>query len=338
MLTDEKIIQINSLHVKPGKKLKLKDHNTKYKGKILNKRDSEAMLESGRKHLAEIQDKLYAHNEHSVLIIFQAMDAAGKDGAVKHIMSGFNPLGVKVYSFKAPNSYELDHDYFWRHSLALPARGEIAIHNRSHYENVLVTKVHPEFILNENIPGIDTVSDIDKKFWKARYKQIRRYEKNRTDNGMLILKFFLNVSKKEQKKRFLERINDPSKNWKFSLADLRERGYWDQYQAAYEEAITETSTANAPWFIIPADNKWYARLAIASIIYRYFNKLKMSYPKVSAKQKEELQKAKAQLLAEKNKSNGKAEKGEAKVKKVKKAKKTRPAKKKVPAKAKAAAK
>ncbi|MEQ8426031.1 MAG: polyphosphate kinase 2 family protein, partial [Cyclobacteriaceae bacterium] len=152
MLSDEKIIPINALRAKPGKKTKLKDFETKYKGKTLNKKDAESMLEMGRKHLAEIQDKLYAHNEHSVLIIFQAMDAAGKDGAVKHIMSGFNPLGVKVYSFKAPNSHELDHDYFWRHSVALPARGEIAIHNRSHYENVLVTKVHPEFILNENIP------------------------------------------------------------------------------------------------------------------------------------------------------------------------------------------
>lgn len=334
MLTDEKIIQLNSLKVKPGKKLNLKDHNTKYKGKILNKRDSEAMLEVGRKRLAEIQDKLYAHNEHSVLIIFQAMDAAGKDGAVKHIMSGFNPLGVKVYSFKAPNAFELDHDYFWRHSVALPARGEIAIHNRSHYENVLVTKVHPEFILNENIPGINSIKDINKKFWKARYKQIRRYEYNLADNGMLILKFFLNVSKKEQKRRFLERIDDPSKNWKFSLADLRERGYWDQYQAAYEDAISETSTDKAPWFIIPADDKWYARLAIASVIYRYFDKLKISYPKVSAAQLVELQKAKAQLLAENNSSNGKAKKRDAKVTKAKEKKVTR----KAPAKTKEVAK
>ncbi|HEY5691014.1 MAG TPA: polyphosphate kinase 2 family protein [Cyclobacteriaceae bacterium] len=326
MLTDEKIIQLNKLKIKPGKKFKLKDHDTKYKGKILNKRDSEAMLEVGRKHLAEIQDKLYAHNEHSVLIIFQAMDAAGKDGAVKHIMSGFNPLGVKVFSFKAPNAFELDHDYFWRHSVALPPRGEIAIHNRSHYENVLVTKVHPEFILNENIPGIDSLDDINGKFWRKRFKQIRRYEKNLADNGMLILKFFLNVSKKEQKKRFLERIDDPSKNWKFSLADLRERGYWDKYQAAYEEAIYETSTEKAPWFIIPADDKWFARLAIASVIYRYFNQLKMSYPKVTPAQKIELQKAKAQLLAEKNNSNGKAKKVDAKLKKTKK---TAPAKKNV---------
>lgn len=314
MLSDEKIISINKLRVKPGKKFKLKEFDTKYAGKTLNKSDSEAMLEMGRRHLAEMQDKLYAHNEYSVLIIFQAMDAAGKDGAVKHIMSGFNPLGVKVYSFKAPNAHELDHDFFWRHSIALPARGEIAIHNRSHYENVLVTKVHPEFVLNENIPGIDSLKDIDEKFWKNRYKQIRRYEKNLTDNGMLVLKFFLNVSKKEQKKRFLERIDDSSKNWKFSGGDLKERAYWDNYQQAYEEAIYETTTDKAPWFIIPADNKWFARLAIASIIYRHFDTLKMQYPVVSETQKAELQRAKVHLMAEKDDQDGKGKKKNAKKK------------------------
>jgi PPK2 family polyphosphate:nucleotide phosphotransferase len=331
MLSDEKIISINKLRVKPGKKFKLKDFDTKYTGKTLNKSDSEAMLEMGRRHLAEMQDKLYAHNEYSVLIIFQAMDAAGKDGAVKHIMSGFNPLGVKVYSFKAPNAFELDHDFFWRHSVALPARGEIAIHNRSHYENILVTKVHPEFILNENIPGIDSVKDIDDKFWKNRYKQIRRYEKNLADNGMLVLKFFLNVSKKEQKKRFLERIDDSSKNWKFSGGDLKERAFWDKYQQAYEEAIYETATDKAPWFIIPADNKWFARLAIASIIYRHFEKLKMQYPVVSETQKAELQRAKVHLMAEKDNSNNKGKKkdGKLKSKKAISSNKKQPVKKKV---------
>jgi len=315
MLQDEKLIQINNLRIKPGKKLKLADLDTEYKGKVLNKTDATAMLEMGRKHLAEIQDKLYAHNEYSVLIIFQAMDAAGKDGAVKHIMSGFNPLGVKVFSFKAPNAHELDHDYFWRHSIAMPARGEIAIHNRSHYENVLVTKVHPEFVLNEKIPGIDSLKDVNEKFWKARYKQIRRFEKNLADNGMLILKFFLNVSKKEQKKRFMERIEDSSKNWKFSLSDLKERGYWDKYQKAYEEAISETSTDYAPWFVVPADDKWFTRLAIASIIYRYFEKLKLEYPTVSDAQKAELQKAKLSLMAEKEPARKKkAEKSKKKVK------------------------
>jgi PPK2 family polyphosphate:nucleotide phosphotransferase len=311
MLTDEKIIQLKELTVKPGKKIKLKDFSTSYKGKTLTKADSELMLENGRKHLAEVQDELYAHNRYSVLIIFQAMDAAGKDGAVKHIMSGFNPLGVKVYSFKAPNSAELDHDYFWRHELALPARGEIAIHNRSHYENVLATRVHPEWILNEHLPGVDTVKRVDEKFWEGRFKQIRRFEKNLTDNGTIILKFFLHVSKREQKKRFLERIEDPTKNWKFSLSDLKERAFWDDYQKAYEEALSATSTETAPWFVIPADDKWYARLAIAGIITRQFAKLKINYPIVSQAQKEELQKAKLQLMSERDDTskNGQAKKG-----------------------------
>jgi PPK2 family polyphosphate:nucleotide phosphotransferase len=298
MLSDEKLISLKELMVKPGKKIRLKDFDTKYKGKTLNKEESTKLLEAGRKHLAEIQDKLYAHNRYSVLIILQAMDAAGKDGAVKHIMSGFNPTGVKVFSFKAPNASELDHDYFWRHAIAMPPRGEIAIHNRSHYENVLVTQVHPEFVMAENIPGVESVKSIDKKFWEARYKQIRRFEKNLADNGMIIMKFFLHVSKKEQKKRFLERIDDPGKNWKFSLSDLKERGFWDDYQRVYSEVMSQTSTDYAPWFVIPADDKWFARLAIASAIYRQFEKLDLSYPVVSEAQKAELQKAKAKLLEE----------------------------------------
>jgi PPK2 family polyphosphate:nucleotide phosphotransferase len=308
MLTDEKLIRLKKYTVKPGKNIKLKDFDTEYTGKTLNKADSELLLENGRKHLAEVQDELYAHNRYSVLIIFQAMDAAGKDGAVKHIMSGFNPLGVKVHSFKAPNSAELDHDYFWRHELALPARGEIAIHNRSHYENVLVTKVHPEWILNEHIPGVESVKKIDEKFWQQRYKQIRRFEKNLSDNGTVIMKFFLHVSKKEQKKRFLERIDDPSKNWKFSLGDLKERAYWDDYQKVYSEALSATSTDYAPWFVIPADDKWFARLAIAAIITRQFAKLEINYPEVTQTQKEELQKAKLQLMSEKDNGKGKKEK------------------------------
>ncbi len=302
MLTEDKIIHWKNLMVKPGKNVNLKKWDTKYVGKIPDKKDAAQLLETSRKKLAELQDKLYAHNHYSVLIIFQAMDAAGKDGAVKHIMSGFNPLGVRVYSFKAPNSQELDHDYFWRHELAMPARGEIAIHNRSHYENVLVTRVHPEYILAENIPEIDSLKKVDNDFWKSRFKQINRFEKNHADNGMLILKFFLHVSKKEQKKRFLERIEDPSKNWKFSLSDMKERAFWDQYQASYEEAITETSTEQCPWFIIPADDKGYARLAIASVIDHHFGKLDLSYPTVSETQKVELQKAKRQLMGEKNQS------------------------------------
>jgi len=297
-MISEKLVPLKRLLVEPGQSIKLKDYETGYGGDDLTKQDAEALLAESRKSLAEIQDKLYAHNRYSVLIIFQAMDAAGKDGAVKHIMSGFNPQGVKVYSFKAPTSHELEHDFLWRHYQALPARGEIAIHNRSHYENVLVTRVHPEYILGENLPDIHAVDDITEEFWESRLKQINRFEKNLAANGTIILKFFLHLSKKEQKKRFLERIDDPSKNWKFSLADLRERGFWKGYQKAYEAAISATSKEYAPWYIIPADDKWYARLAIAAAIYRKFDELTISYPALNEAQKAELQKARLTLMSE----------------------------------------
>lgn len=298
-------IDSRKFRIKPNSKVNLSKIATKPLGQELSKDDAKKQLNESRERLAEIQDMFYAHNQYSVLIIFQAMDAAGKDGAVKHIMSGFNPLGVKVYSFKAPSSAELDHNYFWRHQLALPARGEIAIHNRSHYENVLVTRVHPEYVLKENLPGIDDIKYINNAFWQDRFKQIKRFEKNLSANGTIILKFFLHLSKKEQKKRFVERIDNPSKNWKFSLSDMKERGFWDEYQKAYAEAIAETSTKESPWFIIPADDKRYARLAIASVITEEFEKLKIHYPKVSNKQKAELQKAKTQLQAEGDKNGGK---------------------------------
>ena len=299
MVSEEVAVQFKKLHVKPGKKFKLSDCDTAYNGEAITKDEAQQLLAQGLEHLAEIQDKLYAHNRYSVLIILQAMDAAGKDSAIKHMLSGLNPTGVRVYSFKTPSSTELDHYYLWRHNIALPARGEIAIHNRSHYENVLITKVHPEYILNENLPGIQSVSDIDKDFWKKRYKQIRRFEKNLHENGTIILKFFLHVSKKEQKKRFLERIDDPTKNWKFSLGDLKERAHWDEYQKAYEDALQATSREHAPWFVIPADDKWYARLAMVSILYKQFQALSIEYPSVTETQKTELEKAKVTLLAEK---------------------------------------
>jgi PPK2 family polyphosphate:nucleotide phosphotransferase len=214
-------------------------------------------------------------------------------------MSGLNPQGVKVSSFKAPNSHELDHDYFWRHCKELPPRGEVGIFNRSHYENVLVTRVHPEYVLKENIPGIESTKDIDEKFWEKRYKQINRFEKNLAQNGTVILKFFLHVSKDEQKKRFLERIDNPEKNWKFSVADAQERKFWDKYQNAYEEMLSATSTEYAPWFVIPADDKWFARLALGAIIFNQFEKLHLSYPKVSEAQRLKLQETKKELLAEK---------------------------------------
>jgi PPK2 family polyphosphate:nucleotide phosphotransferase len=299
MPNPNELIQPKDFLVLPDKKIKLKNIPTAYKEGEVSKSEAETLLAQSREHLAEMQEKLYAHNRFRVLIILQAMDASGKDGAVKHIMSGLNPLGVRAYSFKAPNSIELDHDYFWRHNLALPGRGEIAIHNRSYYENVLVTRIHPEYILSENLPGIDSVKKIDADFWARRYEQIRNYEQNLVENGMVILKFFLHLSKDEQKKRLIDRIDDPAKNWKFSTADVKERGYWDAYQIAYEDAINNTSTEAAPWHIVPADNKWYTRLAIAELISQKMHSLKLEFPTVSEAQKAELQKAKAQLLSEK---------------------------------------
>ena len=213
------------------------------------------------------------------------MDAAGKDGIIKHVLSGLNATGVKVSSFKTPTKEELDHDYLWRHAKALPARGEIGIFNRSHYENVLVTRVHPEYILNENLPDIDSLKDIDHDFWKSRFKQINRFEKNLAENGTIILKIFLHVSKDEQKKRFLERIDNPDKNWKFAIADAEERKHWDDYMKAYEEMLGATSTEHAPWYVLPADDKWFTRLCLGAIIYAEFEKLGLEYPTVYCRTK-----------------------------------------------------
>lgn len=299
MISEADFIDVKKLMVQEGDKVNLNDYPTGYTGNTLTKSRSTALLEAGIKQLADVQEKLYAQNQYSTLIILQAMDGAGKDSAVKHIMSGFNPLGVKVYSFKAPTPQELDHHYLWRHIIALPGRGEIAIHNRSHYENVLVTRVHPELILKEQLPGVNTVNQIGNGFWKKRFRQINRFEKNISENGTIILKFFLHLSKKEQKKRFLERIDEPEKNWKFSFGDLRERARWSDYQHAYEEAISATSTSHAPWYIIPADDKWYTRLAIASIIYNQFNALEIEYPAMTDEEKTELLQAREQLMREK---------------------------------------
>ena len=296
----EKIINqyLKKFEVVKPKHFSLKKYNTDFDHKIVTKKEGDILLQEGIAKLAKLQDILYANQQTSVLIVFQAMDAAGKDGAIKHVMAGLNPQGVKVTSFKSPSTLELAHDYLWRHSLALPGRGEIAIFNRSYYENVLITKVHPEFILKQNIPHIDSLKKIDKSFWQSRYNQINDYEKHLTDNGTLILKFFLHVSKDEQKIRFMERINNPAKNWKFSAADLKERSHWIDYQLAYQDAIASTATKYAPWFVIPADDKWFMHLSIGAIIYNHFKQLKLSYPKVSQEQLAELQVAKAELLAE----------------------------------------
>ena len=294
---------LNMLKVKGGKPINLKkDFHTDYDHKMFSKEEGENLLKIGLDRIALLQDKLYAHNEYSMLIVLQAMDAAGKDGAIKHVMKGLNPSGVKVHSFKAPSSTELEHDYFWRHYKTLPARGEIGIFNRSHYEEVLVTRVHPEYVVGQKIPGIESVKDIRKSFWKSRYDQINRFEKNLAENGTIILKFFLHVSKEEQTKRLLDRIDDPSKNWKFDLGDMRERQYWDQYQEAYANMLSATSTEYAPWYVLPADDKWFTRLCLAGVMYYEFEQLKIHYPKVSAEMKAKLQEARLELLAQK-KSN-----------------------------------
>jgi len=281
-----------------GSKFSLTDYPTEARKKNIEKEESELLIQKDIADLAVLQDVLYAENRHAVLIVIQAMDAAGKDGTIKHIMAGVNPAGVKVSSFKSPTAAELDHDYFWRHYLALPGKGEIGIFNRSHYENVLVTKVHPEFILSEKHSNIKSLKDIDKSFWKDRYKQICRFEKNLVENDTVVLKFFLHVSKDVQKKRFLDRIDDPKKNWKFSSADLKERGFWDDYQSAYEDAIANTSTNSAPWYVIPADEKWYTRYLIGNIICTELKKLDLKYPVISDTEKKALQKSKELLMNE----------------------------------------
>jgi PPK2 family polyphosphate:nucleotide phosphotransferase len=283
--------------VPSGKKMKLKDYSTNYTGDM-DKEVGKINLQVIKEKLSNYQETLYAENSHSVLIIFQAMDAAGKDSAISHVMSGLNPQGCQVFSFKTPTADEYEHDFLWRHYMALPQRGRIGIHNRSHYENVLVCKVHPEYILNERIPGYDDVSKVDDDFWKARYESIRNFEKHLTENGTVILKFFLYVSEEEQKERFLERINDPAKNWKFSSADIAERGLWKKYMSAYEDALNETSTEKAPWYIIPADKKWYARLAISQILEQAFKDLNLEFPELPEEEIKTLEGYKKKLMAE----------------------------------------
>jgi PPK2 family polyphosphate:nucleotide phosphotransferase len=261
---------------------------------FLDKGEAKDLHEEGIKKLTELQDKLYAQNSHALLIVIQAMDAAGKDGVIKHVMSGLNPQGVQVTSFKAPSAEELDHDYLWRCIKALPERGRIGIFNRSYYEEVLVVRVHPEFLKRQQLPPESS----DKKIWARRYEEINNFEKYLVRNGILVLKFFLNVSRKEQKKRFLERIDLPEKNWKFSAADAQERAHWDEYMAAYEEMLNNTSTRWAPWYVIPADKKWYTRFAVATVILQAMQGLDLKYPTVDEEHKKELLKARKILESE----------------------------------------
>ena len=271
--------------VDPGDTLGLKDE-IKPKAKEL--------LAKGVDVLAELQDMLYAQDKWAVLLIFQAMDAAGKDGAIKHVMSGVNPQGCQVFSFKAPTSEDLDHDYLWRCMKCLPERGRIGIFNRSYYEETLVVRVHKEFLAKQKLPPELVTKDI----WKERFQDIRSFERYLSRNGVLVRKFFLHVSRKEQKKRFLERIERPEKNWKFSAADARERGFWDDYMDAYEDMIQHTATKEAPWFVVPADNKWFTRLVVASAVIDGLASLGLHYPEVGPQQLKELAAAKRVLNRE----------------------------------------
>jgi PPK2 family polyphosphate:nucleotide phosphotransferase len=253
---------------------------------------AEKALADGIARTSELQDKLYAQDRWSLLLIFQALDAAGKDGAIKHVMSGVNPQGCQVYSFKAPSEKELQHDFLWRTTRDMPERGHIGIFNRSYYEEVLVVRVHPEIFQNERIPA----SLCGKKLWDERYEDIRNFELHMSRNGTVIRKFFLHLSKKEQKKRFLARLDEPEKNYKFSAADIHERNYWDDYQKAYEEMIANTSSECAPWYVVPADNKWFSRLVISAVINDTLEGLDLAYPKVDAAKRKELEAAKKILL------------------------------------------
>jgi len=286
-----------------GKKLKLKDHNPGWKqsaefedfGKDALKERAREVLTKSLADLAEAQDLLYADDRYSVLIVLQAMDAAGKDGTIKHVMSGVNPQGCQVFSFKKPSTEELDHNFLWRYMKCLPERGRIGIFNRSYYEDVLVVKVHPE-LLGRQLPH--DKDKVGKKFWDERYEDINAFEQHLVRNGTVILKFFLNVSKDEQKRRFLERLDRPEKNWKFSAADLVERGYWDDYMKAYEDALSATSTEVAPWYVIPADYKWITRAVVADIVTTTIRGLDLKYPEVTAEQRSLLEDARKQLGAE----------------------------------------
>jgi PPK2 family polyphosphate:nucleotide phosphotransferase len=251
-------------------------------------------LQTGVEALAELQDMLYAQDRWSVLLIFQAMDAAGKDGAIKHVMSGVNPQGCQVSSFKAPSPEELDHDYLWRCNRNLPERGRIGIFNRSYYEEVLVLRVHPELLEHQKLPPVR----IDKEIWERRYRDIRAHERYLNENGVIVRKFYLHVSRAEQKRRFLERIDKPEKNWKFSAADARERGYWKDYMAAYEDAIRNTATPESPWYVVPADNKWFTRVVVAAAVIEALSSLELSYPKVNKAKLKELAAVRKALMAE----------------------------------------
>ena len=276
---------IDRFLVRPGKTISLrKDFDPGYTAHYLRKEDADALLQSDVERLAELQDKLFAQKTSALLVILQAMDAAGKDSVIKHVMSGLNPQGCHVRSFKEPSAEELEHDYLWRSSKAVPGRGLIGIFNRSHYEEVLVVRVHPELLARQCLPASPKTGNI----WQRRFNEINAFESYLVDNGIVVLKFFLYLSRAEQKRRFLERIDRPEKNWKFSAGDVRERAYWDGYMDAYQDALNYTSTSAAPWYVVPADHKWFTRLGVAAVIAAKLEELQPSYPTLSEAQRQEL--------------------------------------------------
>jgi len=266
-------MNLEQLRVPQGKKIRLADYSTEPPESAVPKSDAKELLADGVEKLADMQSKLHAQNTYALLVVLQGIDAAGKDGTIKHVMSGVNPAGCQVKSFKVPSEEELDHDYLWRYVRGLPERGNIGIFNRSHYEEVLVVRVHPELLERQRIPGKQR-----EKFWLDRFEEINHFERYLVDNGTEVLKFFLHISKDEQKERFMERLNSPDKNWKFSESDVKERAYWDHYIEAFEDTLSHTSTKIAPWHIIPADKKWFSRLAVANIIVEKLASLKLAYP------------------------------------------------------------
>src|SRR5579871_3357867 len=278
----------HTFRVESGKHFRLKDFDPADTGHWKSKEHAEQALMEGIARTAELQDKLYAQDNWSLLLIFQAMDAAGKDGIIKHVMSGVNPQGCQVFSFKAPSDLELQHDFLWRTTRDLPERGHIGIFNRSYYEEVLVVRVHPEILKNQKTPK----SLVGKKIWDERFEDIRGFERHMARNGTVIRKFFLHLSKKEQKKRFLARLDEPEKNWKFSAADIHERKYWDDYQDAYEDMIRNTASEHAPWYVVPADNKWFSRLVISTVLVDTLESLNLEYPEVTDAKRKELEAAK----------------------------------------------
>jgi PPK2 family polyphosphate:nucleotide phosphotransferase len=284
-----------AFRVDSGKHFRLKDFDAADTGHLHSKENAAEVLQKGIVRMAELQDKLYAQDRWAVLLIFQAMDAAGKDGIIKHVMSGVNPQGCQVYSFKVPSELELQHDFLWRTTRDLPERGHIGIFNRSYYEEVLVVRVHPEILQGQRVPP----SLCGKSIWDERFEDIRCFERHMARNGTVIRKFFLHVSKKEQKNRFLARLDEPEKNWKFSASDIHERKYWDDYQDAYEDMIRNTATEQAPWYVVPADNKWFTRLVVSAVVVDTMESLNLAYPEVDDAKRKELEEAKKTLVSKK---------------------------------------